>query len=106
MSVVLSITFVYCLQRKDFLQLMIDAGTEEEEVDAEYHDQSMSKRPLTNGEIAVYCIGFLLAGYETTANTLSFTAYLLATNPDVQDKLCDEIDLYFQQNPVREQSVI
>eukprot|EP00731_Ephydatia_muelleri_P004281 Em0002g457a len=51
--------------------------------------------------IAAYCIGFLLAGYETTANTLAFTAYLLATNPEVQDKLCDKIDLYLQQNPSR-----
>ena len=95
------------LQRQDFLQLMIDAGTEEQEEDVEYCDQSTSqRRPLTNGEIASYCIGFLLAGYETTANTLAFTAYLLATNPEVQDKLCDEIDLYFQQHPVRQLCVI
>ena len=90
------------LQRKDFLQLMIDAGTEAEEVDTEGHDQTTSKRPLTNGEIAAYCVTFLLAGYETTANTLTFTTYLLATNPEEQDKLCDEIDVYFQQHPVRE----
>ena len=102
----MSYYFLHCLQHRDFLQLMIDAGTEEEEEDAEYHDQSTSKSPLTNGEIAAYCIVFLLAGYETTANTLSFTAYLLATNPEVQDKLCDEIDLYFEQNPVREHPVI
>ena len=102
----MSYYFLHCLQHRDFLQLMIDAGTEEEEEDAEYHDQSTSKSPLTNGEIAAYCIVFLLAGYETTANTLSFTAYLLATNPEVQDKLCDKIDLYFEQNPVREHPVI
>ena len=94
------------LQRKDFLQLMIDAGTEEEEEDVEYRDQSTTqRRPLTNGEIASYCTTFLLAGYETTANTLAFTAYLLATNPEVQDKLCDEIDLYHQQHPVRDLQV-
>ena len=86
---------------------MIDAGTEEEEEDVEYRDQSTTqRRPLTNGEIAAHCIVFLLAGYETTANTLAFTAYLLATNPEVQDKLCDEIDLYFQQHPVRDQKVM
>ena len=93
----------FLLQRKDLLQLLIDAGTGEEDEDIEHHEQTTStRRPLTNGEIASYCITFMLAGYETTANTLAFTAYLLATNPQVQDKLCDEIDLYFQQHPVRE----
>eukprot|EP00731_Ephydatia_muelleri_P012083 Em0006g977a len=87
-------------KRNDFLQLLIDAGTEEEEENVEHHDQSMPKRrPLTDAEIVVYCITFLLAGYETTANALAFTAYLLATNPNVQDKLCSEIDLYFQEHP-------
>ena len=35
---------------------------------------------------------FFLAGYETTNTLLSFTAYLLATNQDVQEKLKEEID--------------
>ena len=34
---------------------------------------------------------FLLAGYETTANTLSSAVYLLAKNPDVQDQLQEEV---------------
>ena len=96
-----NIVVFHSLQRNDFLQLLIDAGTEEEEENVEHHDQSMPKRrPLTDAEIVVYCITFLLAGYETTANALAFTAYLLATNPNVQDKLCSEIDLYFQEHPV------
>ena len=85
---------------------MIDAGTEKEEEDAEYHDQSTSKRPLTNGEIAAHCMRFFFAGYETTANTRSFTAYLLATKLEVHNKLWDEIDLYFQQHLVMECPVI
>lgn len=34
---------------------------------------------------------FRLAGHETTANTLSFTTYLLAKHPDVQQKVWNEI---------------
>ena len=35
---------------------------------------------------------FFLAGFETTATTLSFFAHSIAINPDVQEKLCQEIE--------------
>ena len=37
------------------------------------------------------CVMFLLAGYETTLACLVFTTYLLAIHPDIQDKVCAEI---------------
>ena len=37
-------------------------------------------------------IVFFLGNYETTTTTLCFTAYLLATNPEVQERLIAEID--------------
>jgi hypothetical protein len=35
---------------------------------------------------------FILAGYETTANALAFTVYLLACNPRAQQRLLEEVD--------------
>lgn len=35
---------------------------------------------------------FFIAGYETTASTMAFMAYCLATNPDCQKRLINEID--------------
>ena len=55
---------------------------------------------MTDDEIVANSFGFLFAGNETTATTLSLASYLLAVNPDIQEKLQSEIDAYFEDNPV------
>ena len=77
-------------QVKDLLQLMIETTD----------DESSDGTRLTSEIMAGFSVDFLLAGYETTANTLSYTTYLLAMNPDVQEKLQAEIDQYFEEDPV------
>ncbi len=61
---------------------------------------SEKKHKLTNKELVNLAVSFLGAGYETTANTISYTSYLLALNPDIQEKLQSEIDSYFDEKPV------
>ncbi|XP_062621095.1 cytochrome P450 3A19-like, partial [Saccostrea cucullata] len=46
---------------------------------------------LTSTEIIANCLLFFFAGYETTANTLSFFVYLLALHPDIQQRVYNEI---------------
>jgi len=75
--------------RKDLLHLMMIAN---EETTVE----GVSK--LSDEEIVAQAILFLLAGYETSSNTLSFTLYYLAVNPDVQDKLRKEITEAMESN--------
>ena len=55
---------------------------------------------LSDEEIVANSILFLLAGFETTANALSFVSYLLALNLEIQEKLQAKIDKYFESNPV------
>lgn len=88
------------LQYKDLLQLLLDATLDEKEENAEDLKKDGSLK-LSDDEVVLVCIDFLLAGYETTASTLAFMSYLLALNPEVQEKLQAEIQDYYQDNPVR-----
>ncbi|XP_038067741.1 cytochrome P450 3A29-like isoform X1 [Patiria miniata] len=91
-------------RRIDFLQLMLDAhkksdltaedkaqATEEEKLEEE-HRKRMNNKSLTMDELKSQGLTFFLGGYETSSTTLGFASYLLATNPEVQDKLVNEID--------------
>ena len=101
-------------RREDFLQLLIDCQDadrikeeknnqeNQNENDAESHDigegnqhnyykQFNSDIPLTDDEVIAQAFIFFLAGFETTASTLSYCTYELALNQKVQDKLYEEI---------------
>ncbi|XP_012368805.1 cytochrome P450 3A5-like [Octodon degus] len=67
----------------DFIQLMINSQNSKE---------TESYKALSDVEITVQSISFIFAGYETTSSTLSFIMYELATHPDIQKKLQQEID--------------
>jgi cytochrome P450 len=50
---------------------------------------------LSDLEIVAQSIIFISADYETTSSALSFVTYFLATHPDIQKKLQEEIDVVF-----------
>ena len=62
-------------------------------------EEKGKKRKLDDLEIVSYSMAFLVAGHETTAGTLAYTSYLLALNPNAQEKLCEEIDEYLDTTP-------
>jgi hypothetical protein len=92
---------------------MIDANGEESDSDGEReatqppvecpahkNKTTKTKFMMSDEEVVANSIGFLFAGNETTAITLSFTSYELALNPDIQEKLQSEIDAYYEDKPV------
>ena len=76
---------------RDLLQLMLEAHDENAE--------TSSSGYLSNDEIVAEIVTFMLAGYETTSNALSYATYLLALNPTIQDRLIREINEYYDVNP-------
>ena len=64
----------------DLLSMLLDA--QDEETGATMDDRQLRHQVVT----------LLLAGYETTANALTWTWYLLAQHPEVADKVREEVD--------------
>lgn len=66
---------------KDFISILI-AATDREEGD----------RQMSNQELRTEALTMLFAGHHTAASTLTWTLYLLAKNPEAEQRLTDEID--------------
>ena len=65
---------------RDFLQLLMETKDKD------------GKRILTNKSIVAQSVLFFFAGYDTTATLLTFVAYCLATNPEIQERVQEEVD--------------
>jgi len=46
---------------------------------------------LTDEVVVGQCLLFLLAGFDTSSTLLSFAAYELALNPEIQEKAREEV---------------
>ncbi|KAJ6647417.1 Cytochrome P450 3A14 [Pseudolycoriella hygida] len=102
----------------DFLQLLLEAdlsvtkdendsseshhvneGKEELEVEKKVLNvKSSGTKKLSDDEIIAQAVTFLMAGYETTATTLTYATYELALNPRVQQELYDEVNSSVNSN--------
>ncbi|CAF2085859.1 unnamed protein product [Rotaria magnacalcarata] len=77
-------------RQMDLLQLMLDVATNDEVKDNENED--LTTKHLHYSEVLSNVFLFMVAGFESTATALAFSTYVLATEPDVQKKLQQEID--------------
>lgn len=85
---------------KDILQNLMNAHTD---INDQYVDENgnvcensfhyFKQRGLSDDELIANALVVLMAGYDTTATTLTWMCYLLAKNKDVQKKLVDAIDI-------------
>lgn len=83
-------------KHNDILQLLMEASENRlNEEGGEAKQGSAMRRQLhhllSDDEIIANAWVFLLGGFETTANALTYSAYLIATHPEVQEKLYQEL---------------
>ncbi|KAK4887308.1 hypothetical protein RN001_003579 [Aquatica leii] len=76
--------------RPDMINLMLETKAKMKTDSNEFKDQHNLE--LTNKDMTAAAISFYFAGFDTTSTTLTFIAYELCVNPDVQNKLRAEID--------------
>nr|CAD7255715.1 unnamed protein product [Timema shepardi] len=70
------------IQRNDFLQLLIQLKNKGYLLVSE----------MTDDLLAAQCFVFFLAGFETSSSTISSCLYELALNPEIQERLREEVD--------------
>jgi len=99
-------------RHNDLVDLMIDCIKDQEsselpeadqtqdqyEQDMEFVHVKKSKLKLDEEVVTSTSLLLLVAGYDTTSITLSYMAYYLAKNPEIQTKLQAEIDQAYKEN--------
>lgn len=79
------------IKRNDFLDQLIELRAENEEAARQGKGIDLSNG-LTIEQMAAQCFVFFIAGFETSSSTMAFCLYELALQPDVQQRLRDEIE--------------
>lgn len=84
------------VKRNDFMQLLLQLKNEGKIDDDDSFTKNgkdgQDKLTLTINELAAQCFVFFLAGFETSATTMTFALLELALNQDMQEKLRNDIE--------------
>lgn len=71
---------------------MIDHEEQEATGVSQSNSSKSINKKLTNNQMISQSLLFMLAGTDTTAVALTYISYNLAMNPEIQDKLINEVD--------------
>uniref|UniRef100_A0A1I7TA21 Cytochrome P450 n=1 Tax=Caenorhabditis tropicalis TaxID=1561998 RepID=A0A1I7TA21_9PELO len=90
---------------QDFIDLFLDAKSDDvdfsEEAERDFSRQKLKiTKVLSADEVVGQCFLFLIGGFDTTALSLSYVTYCLATNPEVQSRLQEEVDREFGDSEI------
>lgn len=80
----------------DMLQIMLEAQEGEDAAAAAQSPGAKDIRLIEDRHVVSNAFIFMVAGFETTATSLAFIMYLLATHPEEQERLYSEIGDAFE----------
>ncbi|XP_017044418.1 probable cytochrome P450 6a14 [Drosophila ficusphila] len=83
------------VKRNDFIDLLIELRAEDQEAVKKGNGIDLS-HGLTLEQMAAQAFVFFVAGFETSSSTMAFCLYELALQPDIQEKVRDEINRVLQ----------
>lgn len=83
--------------RADMIQLLMAAQRIREQ-DAIDGEQKHKKNSISDDDITAQALIFFLAGFEVISTAMTFLAYELALNPEIQSKLYEEISATLEEN--------
>uniref|UniRef100_A0A340TB92 Cytochrome P450 n=1 Tax=Anopheles minimus TaxID=112268 RepID=A0A340TB92_9DIPT len=88
------------VQRNDFMNLLLQIKNKGylEECDGDASDTVKNETRITLNELAAQVFVFIVAGYETSSSTMNFCLYELAKNPNIQERLREEIERSIKDN--------
>lgn len=81
--------------RPDMIHLLMEArkgNLKNEKQESENDINKKSKPNITVEDITAHALIFFFAGFDTVATMMCYAAYELAVNPDVQEKLKNEVN--------------
>ncbi|XP_044272375.1 cytochrome P450 9e2-like [Tribolium madens] len=81
--------------RPDLIHLLMEAKNHAKKSTG-YQESNKMKTEITDQDIATQALIFFFGGFDTVASLMSFMSYELATNPDCQEKLRQEVDEVMQ----------
>lgn len=81
-----------CIERRlEEIREKLEMGNIRDEDAAEFLTFLISRDDINSKEITANLVEILMAAVETTSNTIQWTLYSLAKNPDVQERLHEEV---------------
>merc|ERR1719178_212035 len=98
-------------RRNDIIDLMLDCLKEDNSEEKETDDSNQFEKDrkfvhsrkgakVSEDEVVATALVLLIAGYDTTGMTLTYLAYAMAKNPEIQQKLQEEVDQAFEDTVV------
>ncbi|KAK4873816.1 hypothetical protein RN001_013176 [Aquatica leii] len=83
--------------RPDVIHLLMEAQKDALSQKVDETNKHSEKFEITDEVMTAQAVVFFMAGFDTSSTAMCYTAYELAINPDIQQRLIEEVDQILKQ---------